>query len=214
MVIALAGATGLTGGYCLNFLLEDPRVDEVVAIVRRPTGVVHPKLSEVLLFENRLPVDIQADAFICCLGTTIRKAGSQEAFKEIDLELPLRIGRKLHQQGCRTAAVISAMGAKAKSIIFYNRIKGQMEEGFRAIGFESLSLLRPSLIHGPRQEKRFGEKMAIRLMNLLQPLLTGYAKHYQVIESTTIARVLVRQVLEPKDGVQVFLSGEIKDLSR
>jgi uncharacterized protein YbjT (DUF2867 family) len=212
MKIAIAGATGLTGSLCLQELLKNERVFEIISIGRRNTGLLHPKLREVFLIDNKLSEEIQADAYICCLGTTIKKAGSKEAFKEIDLELPLYLAKELKKNGCKTAAVVSAMGAKSGSSIFYNSVKGEMENAMKEVGFESLSILRPSIIEGPRKEKRTGEKIGLAVMRFFNPILMGSLKHYKTIQASDIAKALVKSVTFKKVGNTIYLSGEIKDL--
>lgn len=214
MTIAIAGATGLTGSLCLQRMLATPEIDSIISIGRRETGVLHPKLKEVSLVNNQLLETVTADAFICCLGTTIAKAGSQIAFEEIDYELPLYLAKMLQREGCQTAAVVSAMGANATSTIFYNRTKGKMETGMRNIGFTSLSLLRPSIITGPRNEARIGEKIGVGIMKITGPLLMGRWKNFRAIKASNIAAALVKSVIKPKPGTTIYLSEKIKKLAK
>lgn len=213
MIVAIAGATGLTGSLCLYELLQNENISGVIAIGRKTTGIKHFKLKEVLLVDNKISEIINANAFICCLGTTIKKAGSKEAFKAIDLELPVYLTKEFKINGCNTAAVVSAMGANPKSSIFYNNVKGQMEEALKNINFNSLSILRPSIISGPRKEKRFGEKMGLIFMTIFNPLLFGSLKHYKSIKAKDIAKALVQCVINQKTGTTIYLSGEIKELA-
>ncbi len=212
MKVAIAGATGLTGSFCLQELLLNEHVSMVYAIGRRQTEVKHSKLKEIILQNNKMQDTICADAFICCLGTTIKKAGSKEAFREIDVKLPVYLAKELKNNGCNVAAVISAMGANAESSVFYNNTKGKMEEAMKQVNFESLSILRPSIISGPRKENRIGEKIGLFVMRFFNPLLIGSLKHYKTIQASDIAKALVKDVIVGKSGTHVFLSGEIKDL--
>ena len=213
MIVSIAGATGLTGNFCLHELLQNENISGVIAIGRKTTGIKNNKLKEVLLVDNKLSDVVNADAFICCLGTTIKKAGSKEAFKAVDLELPVYLSNKLNENGCNTIAVISAMGANPESSIFYNNVKGQMEEALKNINFNSLSILRPSIISGPRKEKRFGEKMGLIFMTIFNPLLFGSLKHYKSIKAKDIAKALVQCVINQKTGTTIYLSGEIKEFA-
>ncbi len=213
MIVAIAGATGLTGNLCLQELLQNENISEVFSIGRRPTGIKHSKLKEVLLQDNKLSDTIHADAFICCLGTTIKKAGSKPAQKAIDLDLPVYLAKELKDNGCKTAAVISSMGAKATSSIFYSRLKGQMEEAMKQMNFDSLSILRPSIIAGKRNEKRFGETVGKGVMKVIDPLLFGSAKNYRSIRATDIAKALVKCVIVQKKGAAIYLSDEVKKLA-
>lgn len=212
MKIAIAGATGLTGNLCLQQLLQNSEVSQVIAIGRRPTGVQNPKLKEVLLNGPEPAEPVVADAFICCLGTTIKKAGSKNAFQAIDLDLPLSLAHHLKQNGCTRAAIVSAMGADTCSAVFYSRTKGKMETRMQTIGFESLSFLRPSLIEGDRKEMRLGESVGSAVMKVLNPLLIGPLRHYQSIDADCIAKGLVKAIISKKAGVSVYLSDDIKKL--
>ncbi len=209
MIVAIAGATGLTGQIALDLLLADADVSQVVAIGRRPTGRSHPKLKELLLVEGCLVEPPRVDAFLCCLGTTIRQAGSQAAFEKVDLDLPLTLARQLHAQGCGTAAVVSAMGADEKSAIFYNRTKGRMEAGLREIGFRSLTILRPSLIDGKRAEARSGEVVGLAVMKLVSKFFVGSLRHYRAIRAETISWALVEAAKAARVGTAVVRSGDI-----
>jgi uncharacterized protein YbjT (DUF2867 family) len=209
MIIALAGTSGLTGSHTLKLLLENHQVSKVISIGRKKIEIKHPKLEEVLLGS---PISFRADAFLCCLGTTIKKAGSQEAFEKIDVQLPLELGRALKASGCGTAAVISAIGANSHSSVFYNRAKGKMEEGMRRIGFKSLSILRPSIIAGDRKESRIAEKISLKMMKAAAPLMTGSIRKFRPIEAETIAKALVKLALQQKSGAIVYESDAIQEI--
>lgn len=213
MKVAIAGATGLTGHHCLSLLLADTHVDQVIAIGRRPVGISHTKLREVFLNDGKLEQEVSVDAFISCLGTTIKKAGSKEAFEEVDLHLPQRLASALRANGCNYAAVVSAMGANENSLVFYNRVKGKMERAMRDCNFESLTILRPSLILGEREEVRTAERIATVLMKAVNPVIRGPLKNVRAIEAKDIARGLIAAVLVPQPVVRVVLSGDIKTLA-
>ena len=210
MKIAIAGATGLTGNHCLQQLLLHPQIEQVISIGRKYTGLQHKKLLEVLLVEHQLTVPVYADAFICCLGTTIKKAGSPEAFKAVDLDLPLYLAKQLQQNGCGVVSIISSMGADISSSILYTRTKGHLEEGLKKMDFQSLSILRPSIINGERSEKRFGEKAALWVMKLISPLLIGPLANYKPIKASEIAKALVYLTIQRNNGTSIYLSENIK----
>jgi uncharacterized protein YbjT (DUF2867 family) len=209
MIIALAGASGLTGSHTLKLLLDNPKISKVVSIGRRKIEIKHPKLEEVLL---GAPIDFHVDAFLCCLGTTIKKAGSREGFEKIDVELPIELARSLKARGCETAAAISAIGADSSSSIFYNRAKGKMENGLRQVGFSSLSLLRPSIIAGSRKESRLAEKISLKMMNAAAPLMAGPIRKYRPIEAETIAKALVTLAIERKPGALIYESDALQEI--
>lgn len=213
MKIAIAGATGLTGSLCLELLLNDSRVTKVFSIGRRKTGISNPKLTEAILNNGEFDQSLSIDAFICCLGTTIKKAGSQENFKKVDHDLPIELAKKLKARGCQSAAIVSALGANAHSTFFYNRVKGMMEEDMRKIGLKSLSILRPSLIKGERKEARPGEKCAEIFLDITSPLFIGPLKKYKATEAEDIAKALLVASFDKKEGTFIFSSQEIKILA-
>lgn len=213
MIVAIAGASGLTGSFCLEYLLQRAEVDQVIAIVRRPLQIVHPKLRQVLLQQGRLIDTVKCDAFISCLGTTIKKAGSKDAFEAVDRHLPVSLATILYQQGCQKAAVVSSMSADMESRFFYNRVKGLMEDDLQQMSWESLHILRPSIISGNRQESRPVERFFVGLAKLLHPLMRGKLKDYQAIEASDIAKALVNCTLSPDKGHFIHLSSTIKLLA-
>lgn len=209
------GATGLVGGLCLELLLADGAWSRVTALVRRPAGRAHPRLAEVVADFDRL--DERGDAFavddvFCCLGSTIAKAGSQEAFYRVDHDYPVAAARLASARGARRFLLVTALGADAGSRIFYNRVKGEVERDVAAFPFEGVALLRPSLILGPRDERRTGEALAQRLAPLAAPLLVGPLRRYRAIRAGAVARAMVRLARERFRGVRVVESDELAAL--
>ncbi|MFE1815000.1 oxidoreductase [Metapseudomonas otitidis] len=206
--ILLAGATGLTGEHLLDRLLNERTVERVLAPSRRPLAA-HPRLENpVGELADLLPqLGGPVDTAFCCLGSTIRQAGSQEAFRAIDLDLVVAVGRRARELGARHYLVISALGADLGSSVFYNRVKGEMEDALRDQGWPQLTLARPSLLLGPRQEFRLGERLAAPLMRLIPG-------KYRGIEACTLARALWRLALETGEGTRVVESDELRRLGR
>lgn len=206
--ILLAGATGLTGEHLLDRLLNERTVERVLAPSRRPLAA-HPRLENpVGELADLLPqLGGHVDTAFCCLGSTIRQAGSQEAFRAIDLDLVVAVGRRARELGARHYLVISALGADRGSSVFYNRVKGEMEDALRDQGWPQLTLARPSLLLGPRQEFRLGERLAAPLMRLIPG-------KYRGIEACTLARALWRLALETGEGTRVVESDELRRLGR
>lgn len=206
MKILHAGATGLVGRHVLSLLLSDPRVTAVVAPTRRALPLPHPRLSNPRVDFEHLPEDAQwwrVDAVICTLGSTIRQAGSREAFHRIDHDYPLAVGRIAHRHGARTYALNSAMGADPRSRIFYSRVKGELEAGLRTVGFDSLTFVRPGLIGGERTEFRLGEHLATIALRAAAPLVP---RRYRINPAARIAEVLVQSALEATPGTHVVAS--------
>jgi uncharacterized protein YbjT (DUF2867 family) len=209
------GATGLVGGLCVNLLLADAAWSEVRVIGRRKLDRSDPHLVQRIADLERL--DEAADAFavddvFCCLGTTIKKAGSQEAFLRVDHDYPVAAARLANAQGATRFLLVTALGADASSRIFYNRAKGEVERDVSAIPFEGVALIRPSLILGDRAERRTAEAAAQKLAPLLSPILLGPLRKYRAIPATAVARAMVRLARERFTGVRVVESDELQRL--
>ncbi|QWP79446.1 NAD-dependent epimerase/dehydratase family protein [Lysobacter sp. K5869] len=200
MKLLLAGATGLVGSHVLRLALEDAAVERVVAPTRRPLPA-HPKLDAPLIDWDALPADAawwRVDAVVCALGTTMRTAGSREAFRQVDFDYPLAVARLARDAGARAYALNSALGADTGSRIFYNRVKGELELALADVGFESLTYVRPGLIEGERQESRPSEAAATVLLRAVGPLLP---KRWRLNPAPRIARALLEAALLASPGV-------------
>lgn len=205
MRLILAGATGLVGRHVLARALADPRVTHVVAPTRRPLPA-HPNLDAPLVDFDALPADAawwRADAVICALGTTMKTAGSRDAFRRVDHDYPLAIADLARRHGTPVYVLNSAMGADAQSRVFYNRVKGELESALRTRGFASLRLVRPGLIGGDRDERRLGETLATHVLRTLHPLLP---RKWRINPAERIADALLDAALDPPAGVHVVAS--------
>ncbi|MFJ1299137.1 NAD-dependent dehydratase [Pseudomonadota bacterium AL_CKDN230030165-1A_HGKHYDSX7] len=208
MKLLLVGATGLVGSHVLRLALADARVDAVVAPVRRGLPA-HPKLDAPRIDYDRLPADApwwRADAVICTLGTTIKKAGSQAAFRRVDHDYALEVARRAHDAGAPTYALNSAMGADSDSRFFYNRVKGELEQDLARVGLRSLTYVRPGLIGGDRQESRTGERLGLAVLGLLGPLLP---RRYRINPADRIAAALLEAAIAARPGVHVIGSEDL-----
>ncbi|HEX2203946.1 MAG TPA: NAD(P)H-binding protein [Longimicrobium sp.] len=211
----LLGATGLVGGHCLELLLGDDAWARVVVVGRRSLGRAHAKLEERVVDFERLEADadaFEADDVFCGLGTTIRAAGSQEAFRRVDHDYPLAAARLASERGAKRFLLVTAMGADPGSRVFYNRVKGEVERGVSALPFEGVALLRPSLILGERADRRPAEALAQRAAPVLNPLLMGPLRKYRAIPAAAIARAMVRLAKEGWRGVRAVESDELAAL--
>src|SRR5690606_29206100 len=206
--ILLAGATGLTGEHLLDRLLSEPTVARVLAPTRRPLAA-HPNLENpVGDLQSLLPqLSGQVDTAFCCLGSTIKRAGSQEAFRAVDHDLVLAFARRARELGARHLVVISALGANPNSSVFYNRVKGETAEALTAMDWPQLTIARPSLLLGARREFRLGERLAAVLLRWLPG-------KYRGIDACVLARALWRLALEEEDGVRVIESSDLRRLGR
>ena len=193
--IAVAGATGLVGRCLVQQLCAEPGVAEVHGLARRPLDWTHPKLQMHRVDFAALPALPAVDEVYLALGTTIKIAGSQPAFRAVDFDANLAVARAAQTAGARRAGVVSAMGANAKSGVFYSRIKGELEDALAALGFDALVIARPSMLRGDRavlgQPVRAGELRWARLDALLRPLIPA---NYRAIDAADVAAALRRHV--------------------
>ncbi|NNJ89595.1 MAG: NAD(P)H-binding protein [Eudoraea sp.] len=190
----ILGATGLTGGLLLNELLEDHRYESIKIFSRSPSQKSHPKLKEFLgdlLSLSNFKLDFKADEVHCCIGTTKSKTPDKERYRNIDHGIPLAAAQLCSENKIDTFLVISSLGADAKSSIFYNKIKGEMEEAVLKQGIPHTYILQPSIIGGQRDERRAGEWIAKKLFSVLNALLLGPLKKYRSIQPATIARSMI-----------------------
>jgi uncharacterized protein YbjT (DUF2867 family) len=216
----LLGASGLVGGHLLELLSADAAYSGGTLLGRRATGLVRKNVREVVVdfdrpesFREYLAVD---DVF-CCLGTTIKKAGSQEAFRKVDSEIPSAVAREARAAGARQFLIVTAVGANAGSSVFYNRVKGEVEDALAALEFPGgLKVFHPSLIVGERAERRPAERAAMALMIATRPLFAGGLTRYRAIDAVDVARAMRRAAaLEPPSpGVQVYEGARLFALAR
>ncbi len=212
----IAGASGLVGGELLAQLLAATEYDRVVAVGRRPLDVDHPKLVAVTVDFAALEkpgADLQCDDAFCCLGTTIRAAGSRDAFRAVDHAAVLAFAWAAQRAGARRFFVVSALGADAASRVFYNRVKGETEDALAVLDFATLAIFRPSLLLGRRARPRTGERLLAAILWLVDPLLVGRLRKYRSIQAAVVARAMMRCSFgRPGQGRLTFNSDEIQDL--
>jgi uncharacterized protein YbjT (DUF2867 family) len=214
-VAVLFGATGLVGGECLKRLLASPRYGRVVVVSRRPSGQQAAKLDEVVTSLDALATvgeRLRADDVFITLGTTIKKAGSQAAFRQVDYDLVVGAARACVERGAERMALVSSLGADPRSWVFYNRVKGEAEEAVRQLGYRALHLLRPSVLLGDRGEHRAGEAAAAALLRGVAPAMLGPLKRYRGVEASVVAAAMVRVVAEDRVGVHVYESEVVSEL--
>jgi len=206
----LAGATGLVGRGILAGLLADPQVAAVHTLGRRDLPATHPKLTHHRVDFAALPALPAVDEVYLALGTTIKVAGSQAAFRAIDFDANLAVARAARAAGARHLGLVSAMGANARSTVFYNRVKGEVEEALASLGYEGLVIARPSFLAGDRtalgQPVRSGETLALRISTWLRPMIPA---NYRSIHAVDVATALLRTV-PVAQGQSVLLSGAMQ----
>ncbi len=206
--LLLAGATGLVGQAVLRQSLADARISQVIAPTRR-TLPMHPRLLNPLVDFSALPEDApwwRVDAVICALGTTIRDAGSQAAFRTVDHDYPLAVARLARRQGASAYVLTSATGANAASRVFYSRTKGELERDLQAMDFPSLTFVRPGLLGGKRELRRPLEHLGIKVLAAIGPLLP---RRYRVVPADSVAAALLQAALEASAGLRIIESEAI-----
>ena len=201
-LVLVAGATGLVGGETVAGLAADPDVAEVRALVRRRLNgeARSPKVRELVADFDALdahPEWFRVDQVVCALGTTIRKAGSREAFRRVDYDYPFAVARLAHAQGARHFLLVGAASADSRSRIFYSRVKGELEDAVRAVGFAALTIARPSVLLGPRDERRVGELVMKRVAYL-------FPAAWKPVHARQVAAALVRAARAGKPGVEIL----------
>lgn len=213
----LAGASGLTGNELLHFVLESPHYAKVKVLVRKRLSIEHPKLEQIVTDFDRL--DEFEDHFhvhdvFCCLGTTIKKAGSQKQFRKVDYEYPVTLCRLANKMGAEKFLMISSLGADANSNIFHSKVKGEVEEEVKRIGLRSVHIFRPSLLLGDRAELPVGEKIAVWLSPLLKLVLFGRLRQYRPIPAKHVALAMVSAAQSPLPGTYTYPSDVIEEMSQ
>ncbi|WP_315309171.1 NAD-dependent epimerase/dehydratase family protein [Pantoea vagans] len=203
--VLLTGATGLVGSHLLRLLIEDTRVDEIIAPTRRPLPAMHKVVNpvEADLTDVLGPLQCSLDTVFCCLGTTRKQAGSKQAFIHVDYTLVVDSGLCGLRLGAKQMLVISAHGANRHSPFLYNRVKGEMENALRHQGWPRLTLVRPSLLLGDRAQKRQSESLAGPLFSLLPG-------NWRAVHARDVARCLHQQAFTPGgESVNIIESGDI-----
>jgi uncharacterized protein YbjT (DUF2867 family) len=212
----IAGASGLVGRELLTQLLAAAEYDRVIALGRRPLELTHPKLVQVtadFAALEKVTADLRCDDAFCCLGTTIKAAGSREAFRAVDHAAVLALAWAAQRNGAQRFFLVSSLGAHAGSRVFYTRVKGETEDALQVLGFGTLAIFQPSLLLGRRTQARAGERFMSAVLWLAEPLLIGRLRKYRPIEAGVVARAMMRCSFgRPDQGLLVFPSDEIQDL--
>ncbi|MGO4905294.1 NAD(P)H-binding protein [Flavobacterium sp. W20_MBD1_R3] len=211
----IIGSTGLIGAQLLNSLLDSNDYLKVITFVKRDTGIKHKKLTQHIIdfdapdtYKNL----IVGDDFFCTIGTTIKKAGSKEAFRKVDFEYPSQFATFAVQNKVKQFLIISSLGADSKSENFYLKTKGEIQDFLENCNFESVAVLQPSLLLGNRTEFRLGEKVGAFFMKTLSFLFLGNLKKYKPIESRTVAKALLKIAQSNNTGFKIYESDVIQEI--
>jgi len=212
----VAGASGLVGEHCLRRLLASGLHEHVVAFVRGPLNIAHKRLEQRTIDYERLG---RMSAFprgqdvFCCLGTTMKKAGSEAAFRKVDYEYVVRLAETSLRSGTDHFYLVSAIGADPKSRVFYSRVKAEAEDSVAKLPFAGLHIFRPSLLIGDRTERRPGEAFGIAAARLFSIAFVGPARKYRPIKADTVARAMVAVARERPSGKRVYTVDEMEALA-
>ncbi|WP_314588603.1 oxidoreductase [Paenibacillus terrigena] len=208
------GASGLVGAALVEILATRDYYQQIHLLVRRPLQLASGRciqhvidMDELQRYNHLFEVN---DVF-CCLGTTIKKAKSREAFRRVDYEYPVEAGQLAAQHHVDGYYIVTAMGASSRSSIFYSRVKGEVEDKLASLQLRSLHIFRPSLLTGNREEYRFGERVAEKISPFLNPLLVGPLKNYRSIKASTVALSMALTAEKPVKGTYVHLSHQMAD---
>ncbi len=211
------GASGLVGGHLLRHLAADARWSRVVTLGRRPLATAGPTHEDHVVDFDRLGEQAElfaCDDLFCALGTTIKQAGSQAAFRRVDLGIPVEVARLAHAAGAAQMLLVSALGADPDSRVFYNRTKGEAERAVEGVGFEAVQIARPSLLAGDRGHVRWGERIGLAVLSPLAPVLRGPLSALRPTEADDVARALVAVAAARPAGVHVYDPGAIRRWAR
>lgn len=211
----IVGATGLVGQQLLQILLKGEQYESVVAIVRRSLEIKNPKLWEIVCdFDNLEEIQDKVagiDDVFCCLGTTIKKAKTKETMHKVDVEYPLEVAKLALNKGAKHFLLISSMSADSNSLFFYPRIKGKLEEELKSYSFEAISIFRPSLLLGGREEFRLGEKMAETIYKVISPIIKTSWKSRLAIKAKTVARAMYEVAKQEEKGIAIYEAPMIEE---
>lgn len=203
----ITGASGLVGKYLTDLILEDKRYSSLTLLTRKPLNLIHEKLVQVPFdFDKPDARAVSADDIFCCLGTTIKTAGSKAEFYKVDYEYVKMIARMGHANGSKRFALVSSLGANKNSMVFYNKTKGAVEEAVSDIGYEGCYIFRPSILLGRRSEFRFGETMGKLLIGTFAVALP---RKYKPVPAVTVARKMIDVMNSGETGNKYIESDSI-----
>ena len=212
----IIGSTGLIGSQLLNLLLDSNDYIKVISFVKRDTGIKHKKLTQHIIdFDKPQTYKevVVGDDFFCTIGTTIKSAGSKNAFRKVDFEYPKQFAAFALQHKVNQFLLISSLGADENSSNFYLKTKGEIENFLKNCDFESVSILQPSLLLGNRTEFRLGEKLGAFFMKTFSFLFLGNIKKYKPIESKTVAKALLKIAQTNTKGFKIYESDAIQEIA-
>lgn len=209
----VAGSTGLVGREVVRQLAQSNDFDIVTAVVRKGSNMIHDGVVTIEVDYENLAAhkeDLKADIVFCCLGTTMKKAGSRDNFYKVDFTYPYELAKIAQENGSAQFNLVTAYLANSKSLFYYNRVKGDVEAAIQTISIPSINIFRPSLLIGKRIEKRAGERFFSKLAKVMNPVFRGKLKKYKPTEATLIARAMLNAALKEENGVHIYEPDDIR----
>lgn len=209
----VAGGTGLVGAHLIDYLIQSTDYSEVKILIRKGSKYHNSQVTLIEVDYDQL-FDygnfLHADVVFCCLGTTMKKAGSKEQFYKVDFTYPYELANISLKNGSQQFNIITASGANSKSLFYYNRVKGDVEKAISELEFQNFNIFRPSLLLGERNEQRVGEQAGAFLAKIINPFLVGKLRNYRAIQAEIVARAMVNISLENLKGIQIIQSDAIQ----
>jgi uncharacterized protein YbjT (DUF2867 family) len=214
----LFGASGLVGGYCLDHLLRHPAYHKVHSFGRRELDKKHPKLQQHIIDFDQLEgygeLFIGQDVY-SCLGTTMAKAGSKEAFRKVDYTYVLDSARLAAERGASQLMLVSSVGADEDALFFYSQVKGEIEAAVKQLPYWAVHIFQPSLLLGPREERRVAEQLAVRAMGGLAKWMQGETLgKYRPVEAEDVAKAMIVAAQRLNPGQFIYRSDEIYEMAQ
>jgi uncharacterized protein YbjT (DUF2867 family) len=213
VIATLIGSTGLTGSFLVRQLLADSDITKVISVSRRSLDISNSKLTEVRVSDladlPSIQSKIRGDLYFCCLGTTIKAAGSKENFEKVDHDAVIAFAKIAKAHNATSFTFVSAMGANANSMFFYNWVKGRTEDDVKALGLRSLIIFKPALLVGPRAEFRLGERLATVTLVALSPLLPTRIQKSLITKAETLAMRMLAAGKAAPPGIHVIVAKDI-----
>lgn len=209
----ILGSNGLIGSELLLCLLQRDEFETVYAVSRKPLAIQNPKLINIIADQDNFYEaikDLKVSHYYNCLGTTKKKTPDPADYYQTDLTYPIEVGKILKNNGCKSVAIVSSIGANSNSSNFYLKLKGNVESSFIDLNFPETHIFRPSILLGARKEKRLMESFSKLVITLLGPFLWGKSKNYKSISAKQVASAMVQQTILKHPGIHIYLTEEIK----
>lgn len=213
----VAGSTGLVGNHLIQILAQSHEYEAVIALVRKGSNVIYDGVFTVEVDYQRLAdfaENLQADDVYCCLGTTMKKAGSKASFYQVDYTFPFELAMIAGKNGSARFNIVTASGANSASLFYYNRVKGDIEKAIMKLNIPNINIFRPSLLLGNRSEKRMGEQVGAAIAKLMNPVMLGRLRRYRAIKGANVAKAMYRVSQLDKTGAQIYESDKIYEISQ